>query len=80
MEKIFLSSEKAYVTLNFGIIFYELTLSTLKIRPIKIPFQINRIYPFGNVLILANLSLLAIYEILSDNIILFRSLNPNNEV
>lgn len=54
ISQIFLSLDKAYVILNYGIEFYEMNLSNLAIRMIAIPFQIQRLFPFGNILVLTN--------------------------
>ncbi|KAL4481020.1 hypothetical protein ABPG72_014488 [Tetrahymena utriculariae] len=78
IQQISVSQSFIYVTLNLGIVFYQLNIQNNNVRQISIPFNIGNIFPFNNFLVLTNPSQVVIFDMISNNIILFKSINQNN--
>ncbi|KAL4432297.1 hypothetical protein ABPG74_020265 [Tetrahymena malaccensis] len=78
IQQISVSQSFIYVILNYGLIFYELNIQNNNVRQINIPFNIRNIFPFKNFLLLTNPSQIVIFDMISNNIVLFKSINQNN--
>ncbi|EWS75063.1 hypothetical protein TTHERM_000448569 (macronuclear) [Tetrahymena thermophila SB210] len=52
--------------------------NTFNVRQINIPFNIGNIFPFNNFLVLTNPYQIVIFDILSNNVVLFKPINQNN--